>query len=462
MKRIVLFYFCFLFFSSNAGTHPNLIKKMHVEKNRLYITPNNLDYFKDVFYIEYDADIDLASLDSSILSIPFIMCVIPIIWMTNKTCSIEAMDEDLYYSLQKIKQVFRLFYPSISWAGELVPQKLVKNNSHFTTTSENELALLFSGGLDAVAASFEYYDQKQLLITLRGFDIGTKIWNHVSEQCKQFANSYGHTTASINFNFHSKLFHKRLRTNSPEISFWHGNGNHQWWDATSHALALTGVAAPLLHLKGQKKLLIASSLPFDFPYPLSTHPLIDNNIAFAGVQVYHVHPDLDRCDKVRVISSKLKEHGLKPPFLRVCGGKAYNCCKCEKCLRTIHNLLIEGENYRDFGFPIVLPSVKARTKAFFKKVKEMTWSIWWEWDVIQKRSLQRKKYYLDDASLKSYFDWLCAIDFDSYCSETKCIEVYKDFFKTITEQAQYGPLSIEAINAMQIEYLNNDNFQIKI
>ena len=59
--------------------------------------------------------------------IPFILNVAPIVWLSNEPYSIDVMDKDLYHSLQKIREVFQMFYPHHAWSGKLIPKKLVTN-----------------------------------------------------------------------------------------------------------------------------------------------------------------------------------------------------------------------------------------------------------------------------------------------------------------------------------------------
>ena len=74
-------------------------------------------------------------------TIPFVMCTIPFIWASGQKYFIDSMDQDLYEALKKINYVYKLFFPSIPWSGELVPKKIVVN--HFNNShADNAVAIL--------------------------------------------------------------------------------------------------------------------------------------------------------------------------------------------------------------------------------------------------------------------------------------------------------------------------------
>ena len=78
------------FVSLNA--HPDLIKSLKIiNKNKIVVKANrsfSRRFTKEDFFAEYDASVDLAKLDKSVVTIPFILSVIPIIWIFNKNFNI--------------------------------------------------------------------------------------------------------------------------------------------------------------------------------------------------------------------------------------------------------------------------------------------------------------------------------------------------------------------------------------
>lgn len=107
-----------------------LIDRIDVKKNRLEVFASK-DFKKkwllDDFFVEYDADVDLNRIDTSIVQIPFILNVIPIIWLSREIYHIESLDEGLARSLNEVREAFCEKYPNLEWTGQLIPDKLVSN-----------------------------------------------------------------------------------------------------------------------------------------------------------------------------------------------------------------------------------------------------------------------------------------------------------------------------------------------
>ena len=95
---------------------------------------------------------------------PFILNVVSIVWISGSHYYVDSMDENLFYSLQKVKKVVEALYPHTSFSGELIPRRLTTNVPPRLLDKNTHIALLFSGGLDSTTTSFHYFDKKQLLI----------------------------------------------------------------------------------------------------------------------------------------------------------------------------------------------------------------------------------------------------------------------------------------------------------
>lgn len=413
-----------------------LIHTLEISSQKIAITPDT--EFKNTYLkensitVEYnDSSINLESLPFSIVTIPFISCVIPIVWVSEQKYTIPEMDYDYWHALKKIKKIFKIFYPELSWNGELIPERLIKNQLP-TNINPNQTALLFSGGLDSTASSFELGDKKQLLITLHGYDVPFKakdMWQNVIQQTKHFGKTYGHDTTEIIFNFFAVLKHGKLsKVLTPRIRHWLA------W--TTEGLCHTGVAAPLLYAKGYSQLYMAASFTPEYMLPYGTHPLIDNNIKFGGIQIHH-HLMIERCQKLRLIHKIAKKNKLPLPALRVCWGKSkegFNCQKCSKCVRTMNEIVIEGFMPCDFGFNITLNKLKERTKWFIQKKAPMHYDDIWEWENCQRRIKER--FAADEpikAEIKEYLKWYLELDLEALCNKsTQESDEYRQFYKNLT------------------------------
>ena len=351
------------------GAHPGLIESYKIiNKNKIVVKANkefSKQFIKEDFFAEYDESIDLTTLDESIVTIPFILTIIPIVWVSNKSYSINVMDKDLYHSLQEIKKVFRIFYPEQKWAGELIPKKLGTNTIGPANESDQPaLALLFSGGLDSTNTSISHVDTKQLLITAWGADVKVrenKTWARVLEQCRKFSQIYGQDHTFVKSNFREFTETHYLYAKVP-----------RWWVHVSYALSLAGLTAPLLVQHNISTLCIAATFTAKYPYQLGGHPAIDNNISFAGSFVYSTGSDKDREQKIMNINAICKEKELPLPRLRVCwsdplGG---NCIECEKCIRTCVNIIAAGQRPREYGFNVDTKNTIRKIRKIFSQVKK--------------------------------------------------------------------------------------------
>ena len=73
---------------------------------------------------------------------------------------------------------------------------------------------------------------------------------------------------------------------------------------------------------------------------------------YASCKIVHDGYEYTRQDKIHNICKFLERSNEKSVQLRVCwkssGGE--NCCECEKCYRTILEILVEKKDPNDFGF----------------------------------------------------------------------------------------------------------------
>ncbi len=337
-----------------------LIDEVIVNKNRIDVRINSAfkkAYLKEDFFVEYDEDINCEKLDYSIITLPFIMNVMSLIWVSGKEYTIPTMDKEIYASLEKIKQLFEIFYPKTPWKGKLIPEKLVSNS--LNRSQQPMIALLFSGGVDSTAASLIHRDKKQLLITAWGQSClplqDRKMWETIKKQVISFAHEYGHENAFIKSNYYSFLNLKTLTNLSPEIVTWRID--------TIEDIGWIGLTAPILFAKGISTLHIASTENWNSKYANAANPYIDGLITYASIHTKHNQFDVTRFDKIALINDLANRHLVKRPILPVCQkpGGIVNCGSCEKCCITLLCLYTLAANPREYGFKTTYAEVKKNT-----------------------------------------------------------------------------------------------------
>jgi hypothetical protein len=125
-----------------------------------------------------------------------------------------------------------------------------------------------------------------------------------------------------------------------------------WWTGVQYGVAIPSAAAPVAHAKGADVVYIASSFSESYSVPVGSSPAIDNNVCWPGCRVQHDSFDRSRQQKIAAVIAENPRPGVAPRLI-VCtkplAGVA-NCGICEKCLRMMAGLLVEGEDPRAWGF----------------------------------------------------------------------------------------------------------------
>lgn len=400
-------------------SHENLIEDIHVTKNRIDVFINKdfkARYLNSDFFVEYeDPDVDLTKLGFSIVTVPMYMNIISLIWASGKKYHIDEMDKNLYFSLKKIKEIFKRLYPSTRWNGELIPHALIDNTNTFFVKKKNDahIALLFSHGLDSVCTSMRHIDKKQMLITAWGHSdcpLNDKdLWRKLKNMIIDFGQRFNHENVFIKSNYHDFINFKYLnKAITPEITLWRIEA--------IEGLGWLGLAAPLLLSKGYKKFYIASSYCWDNPYPQAALPFIDHNIKFADIAVIHDGFDLTRAQKNEYLARECKKQNINYLFMRVCvknfkSGK--NCCKCEKCLRTITGFLILGEDLSKYGFKLTYEEAFKSIKDLFIRLRtqKLVDRISYYWRELQDLA---RKYFPESHTVRhDFLQWFIEQDINS-------------------------------------------------
>lgn len=289
----------------------------------------------------------------SILTIPFICNVLPIIWLTDSTLIIKELDKTFYYSINEFKEGYIKMYPQLQFKGEVCVDKLVINEY-----STNKNLVLFSGGIDAICTTLRHQEENLLLLTLWGSadyptdDIkGWELhWNDITYNTQQLKLQCDYI--KTNFCDFIPLWGKELRK---LVKAAHA----EWWHDFQHGIGILGHTAPYAYIHNIKTVYIASS--FDEsrkPYTCASDPTIDNYVKFGSTQVFHDGYEWNRQEKIKYIATKIKEQCLNLNF-HVCLQQylTTNCCRCEKCYRTIIGLLAEGLSPQQYGFNFDLKDI---------------------------------------------------------------------------------------------------------
>jgi hypothetical protein len=278
---------------------------------------NSLSY--QVFVNDKKYDIDLISNDSVLLhnmETPLALAL-PAAMALNLTIFIDGSISRSY--LENIKELMK-YYESNSQNFKSVSIEC-KSIIDYVPTNKKRCASFFSGGVDSFYTLYKRLDEIDALIVLYGFDINLKDKEKINKTklaTRKIANDLKKQLIEIEGNF------TKLITDYCD------------WVTEGHGFALASASRLLSNL-------------FDSIYIPGSHSVnkqkywgssiyTDQQHTDSRLEIIHDSDQLERIDKIIYIS----KYSMALKNLRVCGDVPYdgnyNCCRCEKCIRTMIQL----------------------------------------------------------------------------------------------------------------------------
>ena len=302
---------------------------------------------KKEFFIEYRKKIENPV--ESVNAMPFAAIMAPVAWATGADLVLPSLDAEFARTLEAGSNYWRKCYPRWPFRGKL-SARLVRNERGPLSRT----GMLYSSGLDSLTTYLHHRDEKPELFTVIGADFPHAQVSFAS-LCKerlfeQLARAEGLDLTYIHTDISDILDLKRLE---PYATNWYG--------AVQHGLMLTSLVAPLTH-SYLKTLYIAScSHKPDYDFPCGSEPEVVRHLAWSGTRVAD---DLHELNRAQKISRYLKGREEFYRYLRVCWiqYEKINCSRCEKCLRTICELLLNNLDPNRLNFQV--------TRATLSRLKE--------------------------------------------------------------------------------------------
>lgn len=374
-----------------------------VDNNRVDYYFNSSDELKKYFnnhHMFLEFNYDLSDVPMSILAIPFVANVIPLVWITNSTLQVNELDLSFLNGLDKIRSAYQNMFNNVKFRGKILVEKSIDN----TYTPQREAASLFSGGLDALTTFIRIQDKNPILITEYGWHTEeitpSEVWDADKQNALDFAKEHKLESILIQSNYGTFLNSKKIDKDFHKIL------GDSWWHGLHHGLAIISAAIPMAYKFKVECVYIASSNSFLYTVPCASDPTVDNEITYGSGRVFHDGYELSRQDKVKIVADFYNTR--QPKSIRVCFKNEENCCKCEKCLRTIMGLIAEGKDPRDFGFNLPSNLSQFLRKSLDEEVKFFTKTfIIIYWDLIKKRMNENRENVL----FKDILEWFCGYEF---------------------------------------------------
>ena len=361
-------------------------------------------YFSESsMFVEYSTDIE--SVPKSLLSAIFTANMLPLVWMTDSILWVEELDRTFYECLHRLKQGFQDLYPQAKLGGRLVPAKLIDNDYAPT----REALLLFSGGIDAHVSYLRLSAEKPLLMNIQGWYKSSpdSRQEHVAEMDRRDIASFAQSEA-VEFEFVKSNFAVVLNSAAFDRDFHQLLGD-SLWHGFQHSMNFITIAMPIAYLKRIRNIYIASSFSLGHVGQCASYPTTDNEYRFArhGGCVHDAF-ELSRQDKVHYLVDYQRQSG-KPYPVRVCSFQDHNCCACDKCFRSVLEIVAENGDVRDFGFDI-----PGSLKDYYADVMErqiVKFDIEGESRKHWPDTIDRMKQNYDQLVEKEFVDWFLNFDF---------------------------------------------------
>jgi 7-cyano-7-deazaguanine synthase in queuosine biosynthesis len=211
-----------------------------------------------------------------------------------------------------------------TWTADLEPVELVVAPSAPPPPPPGRgVAAFFSGGVDSFHTLLRNVDEITHLIFVRGFDFHRRvpaIRAPATETARRVARELGKELVEVDTDVHDFT-----------------NPIFQW------EYYMVAAMATVAHLLGDavERVFIPAEHTYADLVPWGSHPLVDPLWSTESVELVHDGAASRRTEKV----AYLARSELAMDVLRVCWrntGGAYNCGRCEKCLRTMIALHAAG------------------------------------------------------------------------------------------------------------------------
>ncbi len=264
----------------------------------------------------------------------------------------QAVDATFRASLATIQEIYRCWDQGLRPAVIQAPLA-----SAASTPGGNGVAAFFSGGVDSFYTLLKHEQEITDLVFVHGFDVAladSRLRRKASAMVRDVAEHFGKNLIEIETNIRELL--------DACVD----------WGERGHGAALAAVG----HLLSARirRLYIPATHTYADLIPWGSHPILDPLWSSGHLTVVHDGCEATRPQKIALLATQ----DIALRNLRVCWenpGSEVNCGRCEKCLRTMINLQINGalERCTTFERPLEIANVlrlridDAGTRAFVQE-----------------------------------------------------------------------------------------------
>ncbi len=299
-------------------------------------------------FVEFPCD--MTDVPESILAIPFVGIMATVTMLLDVQLHVPVLDKTFYESIGSIGRVYQNVYPG-SGLNLNVTADEIRDIKYIYARNT---ALFFTGGVDATSALHSLIDSKPVLLNIWGGDLRlTDNDSHIALDAylRTLTGHLGLDYAFIKTNSRETFRENELGDLTAKHVGW--RVSHGWWATIAHTLSMTATAIPWLWKQGIGTAHLGSSYTPNASSHDANNAELLHAIKGPACQIRMADVGLSRSEKVsNLIRWKQKQD--VPLQLKVCWQRTagQNCSACEKCYRTILNILSNHGDPNDFGFAV--------------------------------------------------------------------------------------------------------------
>lgn len=267
--------------------------------------------------------------------------------------------------LRKIPEIQSLI---ISWYPEFKEIPVTCRETDVTSVEQQNLgtACCFSGGVDSWYSLLKNQEDISHLILVQGTggkNKNVKYWESQKKTAEIVASSFNKKLIMVSTNLRQQTDMKSIFRRKEH--YW-GKPylGEDFYGNCTHGSFLAAIG---LCLRGRiSEFIIPSTHPYSLLKPWGSHPLLDNLWSVENLVFIHDGCEASRLEKIQqqVAKSTLALKNLKVcPSMPQNTVTEFNCCQCEKCLRTMIQLRLCGvlNQATTFAEPLDLQKFKIKS-----------------------------------------------------------------------------------------------------
>lgn len=290
---------------------------------------------KNVVWYEFPSDMEKISVRPANA---FLTAFLPVAMRVGGNIEIEGeISGNLFRSMSIYQDIMAKWYPELHRV-KIVPEKICDD---LMLPDSRKVISCFTGGVDAFYTLIKHQEEIDDLLYVWGFDLPLteedfycKVKKHMSVVAERFNKNIVFVKTNLGFEVTNK---------------------YASWGDYCYGPAIASVI--LLMSTTYKLCLMPSCNDYSVLVPRGSHALVNHLWGCDSVEFVYDGAEASRIEKVAYIA----DNEVVQQHLRVCysSNDEYNCCECEKCIRTMASLdaLNKLDKVKTFSKPLIIEKI---------------------------------------------------------------------------------------------------------